>query len=100
MPHHPVHYPGPGESRPLQRGNELLGQALRVERQTLRLLQHCGAVLFTIRIHRWPLRRLAAHPDAAARLKAMLESVPPDLQRYKSLPVLGAAVLGYLGKLG
>jgi hypothetical protein len=72
---------------------------LRVERQTLRRLPQSGAVLFTIRVHRWPLRRLTAFPQAAATLKAMLETVPTALQRYKSLPVLGAAVLGYLARI-
>ncbi|MBM3492449.1 MAG: DUF3445 domain-containing protein [Alphaproteobacteria bacterium] len=73
---------------------------LRVERQTLSRLRQSGAVLFTIRVHRWPLRRLRAFPEAAARLKATLETLPPELQRYKSLPVLGAAVLGYLARIG
>lgn len=72
---------------------------LRVERQTLSRLPETAAVLFTIRIHRWPLKRLARLPEAAARLKASLETMPPALQHYKSVPVFGRAVSGYLARI-
>lgn len=72
---------------------------LRVERQTLRRLPATSAVVFTIRIHRWPLKRLAARPEAAATLKAAIETMPAEMQRYKSMPALGEAVLGYLARL-
>lgn len=71
---------------------------LRVERQTLRRLPETGAVLFTIRIHRWPLSRLAARPEAAGRLAQSITTMPPAMQRYKSLPVFGEAVRAYLEK--
>jgi hypothetical protein len=71
---------------------------LRVERQTLRRLPATGAVLFTIRIHRWPLASLAARPEAAGRLKATIESLPPALARYKSIPVFGEAVTAWLAR--
>ena len=71
---------------------------LRVERQTLRRLPETGAVLFTIRIHRWPLARLADRPEAAGRLRAAIESLPPALARYKSIPVFGEAVTAWLAR--
>jgi len=71
---------------------------LRVERQTLRRLPATGAVVFGIRVHRWPLARLAAQPDAAGRLKAAIETLPPALARYKSIPVFGEAVTQWLGR--
>lgn len=71
---------------------------LRVERQTLRRLSATGAVLFTIRIHRWPLARLADRPEAAGRLAQSIATMPPAMQRYKSLPVFGEAVKTYLEK--
>lgn len=69
---------------------------LRVERQTLRLLPGSGAIVFTIRIHRWPLRVLADRPEAARRLRQAIDTMPEALQQYKSVPVLGAAVRDYL----
>lgn len=72
---------------------------LRVERQTLTRLGQSGAVVFTIRIHRWPLARLARLPEAAGRLRRALETMPAELQRYKSMPVFGRAVRGYLERL-
>lgn len=71
---------------------------LRVERQTLRRLPESGAVLFTIRVHRWPLARLAERPEAAGRLKAALETLPPALARYKSIPAFGEAVAAWLAR--
>lgn len=69
---------------------------LRVERQTLRRLPQSDAIVFTIRIHRWPLSVLAGRPDAAAHLRGALETMPTDMRGYKSVAVLGAAVAGYL----
>lgn len=71
---------------------------LRVERQTLRRLPASGAVLFTIRVHRSPLARLAERPEAAGRLKAAMESLPPALARYKSIPVFGEAAAAWLAR--
>ena len=72
---------------------------LRVERQTLARLPDTDSILFTIRIHRWPLARLAALPEAVTRLRQAMETMPPDLQQYKSMPVFGAAVREYLIRL-
>lgn len=72
---------------------------LRVERQTLMRFPATDAVLFTIRIHRWPLSALAERPEAAQRLRAAIETMPEETRRYKSMPVMGAAVLGFLDTL-
>ncbi len=69
---------------------------LRVERQTLSLLPATGVVLFSIRVHVYPLRRIAAVPDVAARLAAAVRALPADLQRYKALAGYRDAALAYL----
>jgi hypothetical protein len=69
---------------------------LRVERQTLTRLPATGAILFTIRIHRWPLARLARLPEAAAKMRQALESMPAPMQEYKSMAVFGRAVRAWL----
>lgn len=72
---------------------------LRCERQTLCRLPKSGAVVFGIRTHQHPLASLAARPEAAARLAGLLRSAPPDLARYKSLPVFAEAVEAHLHRL-
>lgn len=72
---------------------------LRCERQTLCRLPASGAVVFGIRTHQQPLASLGARPEAAARLAGLLRSAPPDLARYKSLPVFAEAVEAHLDKL-
>ncbi|MBN8892740.1 MAG: DUF3445 domain-containing protein [Rhodospirillales bacterium] len=69
---------------------------LRVERQTLSLLPASGAVLFGIRIHRYPLARIAARPAVAADLLDAVRALPEAMATYKSLPPIRAAVLAYL----
>ena len=70
---------------------------LRVERQTLSRLP-CGFVLFTIRVHVYPVARVAADPAAARRLAAAVEALPPALALYKSLPSVRSALLGFLAR--
>lgn len=72
---------------------------LRVERQTLVRFPVTGAIAFTIRIHRWPLSALAGRVDAAQRLREAIQTMPEEMRRYKSMPVMGAAVLGFLDNL-
>ncbi len=69
---------------------------LRVERQTLSRLQRTGSILFTIRVHVYPLSRIAERPIVAAQLAASIRALPPELQHYKSLIPFRAAVLAYL----
>ena len=70
--------------------------SLRAERQTFRSLAGSGAVLFTIRVHSYPLARVAAVPGAAARLSAAVRALPAEMGAYKSLPVFQEALLAHL----
>jgi dimethylamine monooxygenase subunit A len=61
---------------------------LRVERQTLRKLQTCGDIVFTIRIYLDPLAQLAREADAArlmTSLAAQLAAMTPAQAAYKGL---------------
>lgn len=69
---------------------------LRVERQTLSRLPLSGFVLFTIRVHSYPLSRVVAQPGAAARLALAIRAMPDAMAAYKSLPPFKAALLGFL----
>lgn len=69
--------------------NAALRLFLQVERQTLSRLPDSGFVLFTIRVHSYPLTRVLAQPGAAARLAAALRALPASMAAYKSLPPLG-----------
>ncbi len=69
---------------------------LRVERQTLSRLPQSGFVLFTIRVHAYPLSRIAAQPGAAARLAEAVRVMPEAMAAYKSLPPFRTALLGFL----
>lgn len=69
---------------------------LRVERQMLSRLPRSGFVLFTIRVHTYPLSRVAAQPGAAARLAEAVRAMPEAMAAYKSLPPFRAALLGFL----
>ncbi|MDE2581219.1 MAG: DUF3445 domain-containing protein [Rhodospirillales bacterium] len=71
---------------------------LRVERQTLRLLPTSGGVLFGIRVHVYPLARIAAAAEVAARLAAAVRALPEETVRYKSLAPFRAALLDYLDR--
>jgi hypothetical protein len=73
---------------------------LRTERQTFRLLERSGSVLFGIRVHSHPVARVAALPGVAPRLAAAIRALPEPMQRYKSLPAYGAALLEYLDAAG
>lgn len=72
---------------------------LRIERQTLQRLSQTGAILFTIRIHRAPLRVLARDPAGAAALAASVRSMDPDLARYKAMALVRDPALAYLDAL-
>lgn len=71
---------------------------LRVERQTLSRLDGSGAVLFTIRVHSYPIGRAAADPADAARLAAAVRAMPASMAAYKSLPTLRDALLEWLDR--
>ncbi len=73
---------------------------LRVERQTLRALPQTVSVLFTIRTHVYPLARVAARAEVAARLAAAVRALPPEMHLYKSVAPFAGALLGYLDGRG
>lgn len=75
-----------------------VGQRLfvRVERQTLSLLPQSGGVLFGIRVHVYPLWRIAAQAEAAGRLAAAIRAIPYDLRRYKTFFGYEGVLLAYL----
>ncbi|WP_270934821.1 heme-dependent oxidative N-demethylase family protein [Falsiroseomonas oryzae] len=72
---------------------------LRVERQTFRLLERSGSVVFGIRVHSYPIAHIAALPGVAARLAAAVRALPPAMQAYKSLPVFRDALLAHLDEV-
>ena len=69
---------------------------LRSERQTLSALPASDAVLFTIRVHVYPLARIAAVPALAAQLAEAVRALPDEIRQYKRLGGFEAALLGYL----
>ena len=69
---------------------------VRVERQTLTRLPASDAVLFTIRVHVYPLTRITARPEIAARLTEAVRALPPETVHYKSLGRFRDALLTYL----
>jgi hypothetical protein len=70
---------------------------LRVERQTLRRLPRSQAVLFTIRVHVYPLALVAR--SSARELGEAVRAMPDELGRYKSLGRFRNALLRYLDAL-
>ena len=73
---------------------------LRVERQTLARLPETPTVLFTIRVHSYPLARITAVPGAAATLAAAVSALPDSLAAYKSLPAFRDTLLAHLTSTG
>jgi dimethylamine monooxygenase subunit A len=71
---------------------------VRVERQTLSRLPLSGAVLFTIRVHVYPLARIVERAEIAARLAEAVRALPPETSHYKSLPTFRSALLDYLDR--
>jgi hypothetical protein len=69
---------------------------LRVERQTLRRLPQSTAVLFGIRVHNYPLHRLAGDPAVVARLAQAIRALPPTVMHYKSMVTFQSALLSWL----
>lgn len=76
------------------------GLHLRCERQTLRRLPCTGGVLFTIRIHLTPLRRLSSHPEALSSFARAWASAPGDFRRYKGLSAVARGVEAFLAAQG
>ncbi len=70
----------------------------RVERQTLLRLPASGAVLFAIRVHAYPLRRVLQVPGAAASLAGMIGAMPDTMAAYKGIADNRDAVLAALAR--
>ena len=68
----------------------------RVERQTLIRLPASRAVLFAIRVHSYPLRRVWEVPGAAAALAGMVHAMPDEVAAYKGIRESRAAILAAL----
>jgi hypothetical protein len=68
----------------------------RAERQTFRLLERSGRVLFTIRVHVHPVAQLAAIPGVAQKLAGAIRALPTATKAYKGIPGYEAALLSYL----
>jgi hypothetical protein len=73
-------------------GTELF---VRIERQTLRRLVVHDAVVFGIRIHVWPLAEVAEDLSTEP-FAEMLDSMPPEVARYKDLDGLRSTVATWL----
>lgn len=73
---------------------------IRVERQTLRRLPRTGGVLFAVRTYVYPLSLLSTKPRVATGLARAIAQMPPEMQLYKSLTPVRAALEGYLQQVG
>ena len=71
---------------------------LRVEHQTLQRLPETSAILFGIRVHRTRLDAVASEKEVARSLLQAMETMPPDMQFYKSLGMVRSAASKYLRK--
>jgi len=71
---------------------------VRVERQTLSRLPASAAVLFTIRVHVYPLARIVERAEIAARLADAVRALPAETSHYKSLPTFRMALLAFLDR--
>ena len=58
----------------------------RVERQTVRVLPGTDVTVFTVRIHQARLQDVVKSPERASDLLSVVDAMPPDMKRYKSLP--------------
>lgn len=89
----------PYQSRPhpgITRQNAGKKLWLRVERQTIRRLPGSQGILFTIRTYRYPLSQIATIPGAAASLLEAVQTLPTEMQKYKSLLAFKPALIDYL----
>lgn len=72
---------------------------LRVERQTLSRLPESGFVLFTIRVHSYPITRAVTDAATAVRLGEAIKALPPSMAVYKSVPTYRDALLAWLDRV-
>lgn len=72
---------------------------LRCERQTLRRLPDSGWILFSIRIHCYPVTELAAHPRLARHFRQAMASLDDAERRARRLHLVGAGLDAWLAHL-
>ncbi|KRO47739.1 MAG: hypothetical protein ABR75_08200 [Acidimicrobiia bacterium BACL6 MAG-120924-bin43] len=70
---------------------------VRMERQTLRALPLCGGSMFTIRTYQQPITEYVARgTDKARTLHSLIERLPDDVAKYKSLAHYRESLLAWL----
>jgi hypothetical protein len=94
--------PEQGQDLELAIAPENAGEKLwiRVERQSLRRLEHSGNILFAIHTYVHALSVLEDKPAVAANLAAVVKQIPPDMQSYKNLLPIREVLLDYLERVG
>jgi len=72
---------------------------IRMERQTLRRLPKTGGILFTIRGYQQPLPEyLSRSNQIAQNIRTMLERLPDDVARYKSVFKYRPAIMNWINQ--
>jgi hypothetical protein len=69
---------------------------VRIEHQLLLRLAPSGAVLFALKIELVGLPQLKTDPESAARLARLLETMSPDVAKYKNLIIARERLITYL----
>jgi heme-dependent oxidative N-demethylase alpha subunit-like protein len=89
----PEHRARPKKIDAAQAGEQLW---LRVERQTLRRLAGCRAVVFGIRTYLEPLAEVTEVPELAQALASRVREMPPAMAAYKGIGAIRDPLLAYL----
>ena len=69
---------------------------IRVERQTIRRLPISHAVIFTVRVHVYPLSSIKDDLNKLTDLRLAIENLPTKMKRYKALDQIEKPILGWL----
>ena len=69
---------------------------MRVERQTIRRLPISHAVIFTVRVHVYPLSSIKDDLNKLTDLRLAIENLPKRMKRYKALDQIEKPILGWL----
>ena len=71
---------------------------IRVERQTIRRLPISHAVIFTVRVHVYPLSSIKDDLNKLIDLRLAIENLPKQMKIYKALDQIEKPILGWLEK--